>query len=185
MEQCSLCLACLCLSGVPFIVIHVNMSLEGQIVIWSPCKDGHMRIRWSTYITTFHWLPFPDRKPWNLYTTSACGLVLHVVGSCHIDVGCRLCNRNPPLCKVLRSCTVVATPRARSLCSRGRNSQWPRCLLSLHWIRVHRFEGYRQQDSHELLRHLLDEMKTEEIKVRRSLLLWWWAVVKQWCVLYC
>ena len=30
---------------------------------------------------------------------------------------------------------------------------------------MRKFEGYRQQDSHELLRHLLDEMKTEEIMV--------------------
>lgn len=32
-------------------------------------------------------------------------------------------------------------------------------------FRAPRFRGYQQQDSHELLRYLLDSMKTEEIKV--------------------
>lgn len=34
-------------------------------------------------------------------------------------------------------------------------------------IRAPRFKGYQQQDSHELLRYLLDGMKAEEIKVKR------------------
>ena len=31
--------------------------------------------------------------------------------------------------------------------------------------RAPRFKGFQQQDSHELLRHLLDGMKAEEVKV--------------------
>ena len=31
--------------------------------------------------------------------------------------------------------------------------------------RAPRFKGFQQQDSHELLRHLLDGMKAEEIRV--------------------
>ena len=32
-------------------------------------------------------------------------------------------------------------------------------------FRAPRFKGFQQQDSHELLRHLMDGMKAEEIKV--------------------
>ena len=35
--------------------------------------------------------------------------------------------------------------------------------------RAPRFKGFQQQDSHELLRHLMDGMKAEEVKVTRSL----------------
>jgi ubiquitin carboxyl-terminal hydrolase 16/45 len=34
--------------------------------------------------------------------------------------------------------------------------------------RAPRFSGYQQQDSHELLRYLLDNLRTEETKVRIS-----------------
>ena len=34
--------------------------------------------------------------------------------------------------------------------------------------RASRFKGYQQQDSHELLRYLLDGMRAEEIKVGRN-----------------
>ena len=36
-------------------------------------------------------------------------------------------------------------------------------------FRAPRFKGMQQQDSHELLRYLLDNMKTEEIKVKEML----------------
>lgn len=38
------------------------------------------------------------------------------------------------------------------------------CILL--WTRAPRFKGFRQQDSQELLRYLLDSVRTEEIKVR-------------------
>ena len=34
------------------------------------------------------------------------------------------------------------------------------------FCRAPRFKGYQQQDSHELLRYLMDGMKAEEIKVK-------------------
>ena len=40
-------------------------------------------------------------------------------------------------------------------------------------LRNQRFRGYQQQDSHELLRYLLDNMKTEEIKVSTHKLTFW------------
>ncbi len=40
----------------------------------------------------------------------------------------------------------------------------PDCPVVL--CRAPRFKGFQQQDSHELLRHLLDGMKAEEVKVR-------------------
>ena len=40
------------------------------------------------------------------------------------------------------------------------------CLtFVLVFCRAPRFKGFQQQDSHELLRHLLDGMKAEEVKV--------------------
>ena len=43
------------------------------------------------------------------------------------------------------------------------------CLYTT--FRAPRFKGYQQQDSHELLRHLLDGMKAEEIKRSQQALL--------------
>ena len=46
-----------------------------------------------------------------------------------------------------------------------------RCLdyLNLsYFYRAQRFRGYQQQDSHELLRYLMDNMKMEEVKVSNS-----------------
>lgn len=51
------------------------------------------------------------------------------------------------------------------------NSEGPRRtanpggLFSQICSKVPRFKGYQQQDSHELLRYLLDAMKNEELKV--------------------
>ena len=41
----------------------------------------------------------------------------------------------------------------------------------LFYFRLPAFKGFQQQDSHELLRNLLDAIKTEELKRRQTALL--------------
>jgi uncharacterized UBP type Zn finger protein len=49
------------------------------------------------------------------------------------------------------------------------------CMLTVPLLRdcrrAPRFSGYQQQDSHELLRYLLDNLRTEETKVRITCLM--------------
>ena len=47
----------------------------------------------------------------------------------------------------------------------ARHTLNPGGLFSHICSKVPRFKGYQQQDSHELLRYLLDAMKNEEQKV--------------------
>ncbi|OWF43003.1 ubiquitin carboxyl-terminal hydrolase 45-like [Mizuhopecten yessoensis] len=47
----------------------------------------------------------------------------------------------------------------------------PNALFSQVCKKAQRFRGYQQQDSHELLRYLLDSMKTEEVKRRQAAIL--------------
>ena len=53
------------------------------------------------------------------------------------------------------------------VCSSNIGKVYQRILCVV--FRAPRFKGFQQQDSHELLRHLMDGMKAEEIKVSLQL----------------
>lgn len=60
------------------------------------------------------------------------------------------------------------TTRSRSLAGSIGSAVTPRGLFSAISTKAPRFKGYQQQDSHELLRCLLDGLHTEEESVRKS-----------------
>ncbi|KAK9138139.1 hypothetical protein Sjap_008733 [Stephania japonica] len=51
----------------------------------------------------------------------------------------------------------------------SRSSLNPHNLLEFICAKAHQFKGYQQQDSHELLRYLLDGLHTEELSARKAL----------------
>lgn len=56
-----------------------------------------------------------------------------------------------------------------------------RCVYVCTAVRSNRFYGFRQQDSHELLRHLLDGIREEERHVS-----WWqWITLQHVCLSVC